>query len=678
MVENKTILRMKTLKIYLLLLGLCMGLQLADAKGNDVSFYMDKGIEAMEAGDYVVAHDMFKKELEENPKNGIAYTMMTIVAYNLDEHKLVKEYAEKSLTLLSKKETEFRVLAYTYLSMMALEDKDTVKCLSYVDESLKMKLNSKQAATIYAYKAEIFYETNKENEARDLYKKVMSLDKTNASAYYGLAKCDMGKKDYQSALNYLNQGVQYDPYAAKFYRMRAKAYLLLNNTEDASKNLITYVYLREDIDNITSICLDYGNDELFQKMLPLAKINCNKFPEKRVWYDLVAFLYVSRKEYTKAIENCFEEAKIDLTSNLARKISSYSLMSGNNKYAKLYADMTVILGDGDEYTVRNKANVLTEIGDYKQAIQILDSLIAKNEKDTFAYSLRAYAKYTKKDYKGAYDDYSKAIELMPDHYEFYERRATIDKLLGDAEKSKADMLKYVNSVKDKEKISSSCYFYLNEPEKAKKRLLEELDKTHSLRSGDDYYNAACLYSLLGEKQTAIDYLKKAVDNGFLLLEHVNFDTDLANIRDTKEYKDITNQIRIKRDEKVKKQEEVYKKGFEMRADGIYSLSESKMQFYFRDKPCEYVGGDEALTDYVEKNLIYSKEAMGSNNRIQINVYFLVNEDGSVSDVYVRNNINSTLSNSAINMIKNMPSWIPAEYKGKKVKERCYIPIVFTK
>ena len=669
---------MKTLKSYLLRLGLCLGFQLAGAKGNGDSFYMTKGLEALEANDYVVAHDMFKKELEENPKNGVAYTMMAMVAFQTEEYNLVKEYAEKSLTLLPKKETEFRVLSYTYLSMVALEEKDTTKCLSYVDEAMKMKMGSKQMSSLYLYKAEIFFETNKENEARNLFKKAISLDGSLASAYYGVAKCDMKKNDYQSALSYLNQGLQHNMYDAKFYRLRAKAHLLLNNTEEASKNIITYVYIKGDIDNITPICLEYGNDELFQKMLPLAKINCNKFPEETVWYDFVAFLYVSRKEYTKAIDNCFEEAKIDLTSNLARKISYYSLMSGNNKYAKLYADMSVILGDGNEYTVRNKANVLAETGDYKQAIQILDSLIAKNEKDTFAYSQRAYARYTKKDYKGAYDDYSKAIELMPDHYEFYERRATIDKLLGDAEKAKADMTKYVNGVKDKDKISSSAYFYLNEPEKAKKRLAEELDKTHSLRSGDDYYNAACLYSLLGEKEKAIDYLKKAVDNGFLILEHINFDTDLENIRDTKEYKDITNQIRVKRDERVKSQEDVYKKGFEMRADGIYSLSESKMQFYFRDKPCEYVGGEEALFDYVEKNLTYSKESLGSTNRVRINVYFTVNEDGTVSDVHVRNNVNSTLSNSAINVIKNMPSWIPAEYKGKKVKERCYIPIVFTK
>ena len=670
---------MKTLKIYLLLLGLCMGFQIAQAKGNDDSFYMDKGVEAMEAGDYIVAHDMFKKALEENPKNGVAYTMMTMIAFQTHEFNLVKEYAEKSLTLLSKKEVEFRVIDYTYLSMAALEEKDTTKCLNYIDEAMKLKLNSKEMSSLYLYKAEVLFGANREGEARELFKKAISLDESLAAAYLGVAKCDMENKAYQSALNYLDRGVQYDQYNAGFYRMRAKAHLLLNNnTDEASKNLITYVYLKEDIDNITPLCLEYGNDELFQKMLPYAKINCNKFPETRVWYDFVAFLYVSRKEYTKAIENCFEEAKIDLTSTLARKISYYSLMAGNNKYARLYADMSVVLGDGDVYQVRNKANIYAETGDSKQAIRILDSLIAKNEKDTFSYSMRAYAKYTMKDYKGAYDDYSKAIELMPDHYEFYERRATIDRLLGDMEKSKADMTKYVNNVKDKDEISASAYFYLNEPEKAKKRLEEELNKTHSLRSGDDYYNAACLYSLLGEKQTAIDYLKKAVDNGFLLLEHVNFDTDLANIRDTKEYKDITNQIRIKRDEKVKKQEEVYKKGFEMRADGIYSLSESKMHFYYRDKPCEYVGGEEALSDYVQKNLTYSKEALGSYSRVRMNVYFTVNEDGSVSNVYVRNNISSSLSNSAINMIKNMPSWIPAEYKGKKVKERCYIPILFTK
>lgn len=57
------------------------------------------------------------------------------------------------------------------------------------------------------------------------------------------------------------------------------------------------------------------------------------------------------------------------------------------------------------------------------------------------------------------------------------------------------------------------------------------------------YNAACTYSLMGEKDKAIDYLAKAVENGFNDKQHIEQDKDLDNIRREKGYLKVIESIK---------------------------------------------------------------------------------------------------------------------------------------
>jgi hypothetical protein len=51
----------------------------------------------------------------------------------------------------------------------------------------------------------------------------------------------------------------------------------------------------------------------------------------------------------------------------------------------------------------------------------------------------------------------------------------------------------------------------------------------------DYYNLACLYSLMNKPDEANIYLKKAFDNGYAK-KYAIADEDLDNIRNTDDYK----------------------------------------------------------------------------------------------------------------------------------------------
>lgn len=61
---------------------------------------------------------------------------------------------------------------------------------------------------------------------------------------------------------------------------------------------------------------------------------------------------------------------------------------------------------------------------------------------------------------------------------------------------------------------------------------------------------------------------------------------------------------------------------------------------------------------------------------RIIVSFVINENGQVTDPEVLRHVDKDLDKEAIRIIKSMPRWIPGEHKGKKVKVRLTLPVMF--
>jgi tetratricopeptide (TPR) repeat protein len=77
-----------------------------------------------------------------------------------------------------------------------------------------------------------------------------------------------------------------------------------------------------------------------------------------------------------------------------------------------------------------------------------------------------------------------------------------------------------------------------------KEAIEAYEKILKVRPNDAtaLYNIACAYSLMGEKKKAVEFLGKAVDNGFNDVEHIKNDSDLDNIREEDGYKKIIEKL----------------------------------------------------------------------------------------------------------------------------------------
>lgn len=58
------------------------------------------------------------------------------------------------------------------------------------------------------------------------------------------------------------------------------------------------------------------------------------------------------------------------------------------------------------------------------------------------------------------------------------------------------------------------------------------------------------------------------------------------------------------------------------------------------------------------------------------IKFIVEKDGSISNVEVNRSVNPDLDNEAIQVIKSMPKWNPAKQNGTEVRAYYYVPVTF--
>ena len=91
---------------------------------------------------------------------------------------------------------------------------------------------------------------------------------------------------------------------------------------------------------------------------------------------------------------------------------------------------------------------------------------------------------------------------------------------------------------------------------------------------------------------------------------------------------------------------------------------------------DFPGGDEARIKYLNENIKYPQMARESGIQGRVFVTFVVEKDGSVTDVRVLRGIGGGCDEEAIRVIKNMPKWDAGKQRGKPVRVQFNMPILF--
>ncbi|KAF5057225.1 hypothetical protein DSECCO2_358980 [anaerobic digester metagenome] len=90
----------------------------------------------------------------------------------------------------------------------------------------------------------------------------------------------------------------------------------------------------------------------------------------------------------------------------------------------------------------------------------------------------------------------------------------------------------------------------------------------------------------------------------------------------------------------------------------------------------FPGGESSLMEYLKNNIKYPQLARESNIQGTVFVTFVVEPNGSISNVKVLRGIGGGCDEEATRVVKNMPSWTPGKQRGKPVRVQFNLPIRF--
>ena len=88
------------------------------------------------------------------------------------------------------------------------------------------------------------------------------------------------------------------------------------------------------------------------------------------------------------------------------------------------------------------------------------------------------------------------------------------------------------------------------------------------------------------------------------------------------------------------------------------------------------GGMAGLMQFLSKNIKYPTIAQENGTQGRVTVQFVVNKDGSIVDAKVLRGVDPYLDKEALRVINSMPKWKPGMQRGKPVRVKYTVPVMF--
>ena len=144
-------------------------------------------------------------------------------------------------------------------------------------------------------------------------------------------------------------------------------------------------------------------------------------------------------------------------------------------------------------------------------------------------------------------------------------------------------------------------------------------------------------------------------------------TQLEIVQDDVEVEDIEINADVDQNEVIEEYVPVEVEEEEVQEQEIFQIVE--------EMPA-YPGGDQKLMEYVAKNIKYPQIARETGIQGRVFVGFVVEPDGSVSNVKVLRGIGGGCDEEAMRVVKSMPKWKPGKQRGKAVRVSYMLPVNF--
>ena len=515
---------------------------LADDKEKFTNSYnYVRGVEALNIPDYDEAQEYLEKEIENNPKNGYAFSMLSVVNYYQQDYGAALNAADKATKLLSKKDKTYLSLTYTTRATVFLALEDTVKALNDYAAAINILPDERDT---YNRRAQIYYEQGRYDLADADYRKIVALGQGDVMGYMGLGRNANAQKKWEEAIKQFDYVEKLTKDYSSVHSFRAESYIGLKEWGKATDDIIRALTISPGDSKAFYLMLT-DDEEFFRLMAAKMKIQMKKSDGEGIWsYDL-GIIYEDKSQYKPAIEYYKRSMDADASSITASRIAKCYSELGLLKAALEYIDIAQRLDSTDYDYVMSKADILYYGGDVDGAVKELSRYIDRYPEYFGGYYRRGFYYDNANKPDDAIEDYTMAITLNPDYAYSYLGRGDQYEKKGESALAKADyqMATRLDTVPTTSSCAQYAYLALGERDKAVAFNDSILEKFPD--DAGSFYDAACLYARMGEKEKAVGYLKQALEKGFRKLMHIELDDDMDILRDMPAFQSLLQEYKAK-------------------------------------------------------------------------------------------------------------------------------------
>ena len=630
------------------ILVLCSSVMLADNIKRPDSYNYSRGVEAINNNNAEEALDYLNKEINEHPDNGYAFAWIALVRNYNEEFGRALTAANVAVKKIPSKDKEYKAFAYGTRAQVYLNLEDTIQALKDYSQAINIVPDDDR---FYNQRAQVYYEQGKYDLADKDYLKMISLKEGDVMGYMGIGRNANAHKRYEDAIKQFDYVVKLEPNYSSAYSFRAESYIGLKKYNEAIDDVISALGI--DRDRKAFYELQELADSAFEQTVAKLKVQKIKEPNEQSWdYDL-GIVYERAAKYNKAI--AYYKESLEKESNIitASRISSCYDDLGDYDKALEYCNQAIALDSVKANYLYEKANILDNAGRTQEAIKTMSDYIANTPDEPAGYYQRGWFKDHSGDIEGALEDYTMAITLQPNVAYAYLNRGVLYRLKGENAKAESDFKQVVrlDSIPEEAECSFYAYYYLGQKDKAIEILNTILDKDKK----GNCYDAACLYSVMGEKEKALSYLRQSLEDGYRRFAHIKRDRDLNNIRNTEEFKVLMKEYEEKHLQEIAADADGDDSAYELKVEEIPFTKEGgvcKVKCAINGLPLHFIfdtGATDVSISSVEATFMAKNDFLSSSDIIGKQNYQTA--DGNITEGTVINLKDVKLGSLHLNNIK---------------------------
>ncbi len=473
-----------------------------------------------------IAMDAYAAQIRENPDDYMPYYNRAKDYFKYGEKELALADLNKAIEIFPRKETADLSQAYTLRALIYQERGNFVAALNDFNEALKLDPQSRFSLI---GRADLLYENADYENARRDYEILLRQDARCQDAYLGLARIAYHENNKGLCNDYLEKAQNANPSNPDFYVQRGMFYESTGDLQRAANDYVHVLVFNESNAQAITLLNNLAG-RAYEQVIDAITTAIDEVHDKGFFYFLRALIHKNSWHYSVSINdwNTILSEKYFYTHSIFYNRAYCYFHLGRFEYALDDINMALSLnGESLPYHVL-RARVYRIAGEYALAEEELAMASTFNPVDVDVLQQSGILAAEQGNYEKALRYYNETILNNADVPYSYLLRADAYEKSGDKEAATNNyelIAATPEAVPSVYSLRGFALAKLGRTAEAETWIQNALPASMRAVSGEEYYYAACLYALMGQKQQALHYLEEAFKQGYGDYYNVYFEND---------------------------------------------------------------------------------------------------------------------------------------------------------